>query len=191
MRPPTRMARSTASSARLRPTPSRPRRREVAPQSGVLLSTLSPAPKYIWDLALDNAGNLFVATGDNGQIFRVTAKATSSVFFKSDEAHIRVLALDNQGNLIAGSDGSGLIYRISPNGEAFVLYSAPKKEITALTIDKSGNIYAAGVGEKHSAAGTSAAPTTPIIMMVPGGTAEGKIRLQPARVAQLPVSQSC
>ena len=34
-----------------------------------------PGTKYIWDLALDNAGNLFVATGDNGQIFRVTAKA--------------------------------------------------------------------------------------------------------------------
>jgi hypothetical protein len=133
-----------------------------------------PGTKYIWDLALDNAGNLFVATGDNGQIFRVTAKATSSVFFKSDEAHIRVLALDNQGNLIAGSDGSGLIYRISPNGDAFVLYSAPKKEITALTIDKSGNIYAAGVGEKHSTAGSSTAPTTPIIMMVPGVTAGGQ-----------------
>ena len=71
------------------------------------------------------------------------------MFFKSDEAHIRVLAFDTRGNLIAGSDGSGLIYRISPAGEAFVLYSAPKKEITALAVDAAGNIYAAGVGEKR------------------------------------------
>ena len=127
-----------------------------------------PGTKYIWDLALDAAGNLFVATGDNGQIFRVTGKGTSSVFFKSDEAHIRVLALDPPGNLIAGSDGSGLIYRISPNGEAFVLYSAPKKEITALAIDKAGNIFAAGVGEKHSSTSVPLAPSTPIIMAVPG-----------------------
>jgi hypothetical protein len=127
-----------------------------------------PGTKYIWDLALDSSGNLFVATGDNGQVFRVTGKGASSVFFKSDEAHIRVLALDPQGNLIAGSDGSGLIYRISPNGDAFVLYSAPKKEITALAIDKAGNIYAAGVGEKHSTSGVPLAPTTPIIMAVPG-----------------------
>ena len=126
-----------------------------------------PGTKYIWDLALDNAGNLYVATGDQGEIFRVTPKGEHSVFFKSDEAHIRVLALDAQGNLIAGSDGSGLVYRISPGGEGFVLYSAPKKEITALAIDKQGNMYAAGVGEKHPNAGAPG-PTTPILMPAPG-----------------------
>ena len=109
-----------------------------------------PGTKYIWDLALDKAGNLYVATGDHGEIYRVTPKGEHSVFFKSDETHIRVLAFDAQGNLIAGSDGSGLIYRISPAGEAFVLYSAPKKEITALALDAMGNIYAAAVGEKRS-----------------------------------------
>ncbi|MGH7936544.1 MAG: hypothetical protein ACREF8_06015 [Chthoniobacterales bacterium] len=108
-----------------------------------------PGAKYIWDLALDKAGNLYVATGDHGEIFKVTADGKHSLFFKSDEVHIRVLALDPNGNLIAGSDGSGLVYRIAPNGEAFVLYSAPKKEITALAIDPTGNIYAAGAGEKR------------------------------------------
>src|SRR5216683_602772 len=110
----------------------------------------APGTKYIWDLALDKSGNLYVATGDHGEIYRVTPKGDHSVFFKSDETHIRVLALDAQGNVIAGSDGSGLVYRISPAGEGFVLYSAPKKEITALALDRAGNIYAAGVGEKHA-----------------------------------------
>ncbi len=109
-----------------------------------------PGRKYIWDLELDDSGTLYIATGDTGEIFRVTPKGEHSVFFKSDEAHIRVLARDSKGNLIAGSDGSGLVYRISPSGEAFVLYSAAKKEITALAIDAAGNIYAAGVGEKHA-----------------------------------------
>jgi hypothetical protein len=112
-----------------------------------------PGTKYIWDLALDKAGNLYIATGDHGEIYRVTPKGEHSVFFKSDETHIRVLAFDAQDNLIAGSDGSGLIYRISPAGEGFVLYSAPKKEITALALDHSGNIYAAAVGEKRSGGG--------------------------------------
>ncbi|MFZ0818037.1 MAG: hypothetical protein WAM78_21100 [Candidatus Sulfotelmatobacter sp.] len=114
-----------------------------------------PGTKYIWDLALDKAANLYVATGDHGEIYRVTPKGEHSVFFKSDETHIRVLAFDAQENLIAGSDGSGLIYRISPTGEGFVLYSAPKKEITALALDHSGNIYAAAVGEKRSGGGQS------------------------------------
>ena len=56
-----------------------------------------PGTKYIWDLAFDNAGNLYVATGDHGEIFRVTPKGEHSVFFKSDEAHIRVLAVDATG----------------------------------------------------------------------------------------------
>jgi len=116
-----------------------------------------PGTKYIWDLALDKTGNLYVATGDHGEIYRVTPKGEHSIFFKSDETHIRVLAFDTQENLIAGSDGSGLIYRISPAGEGFVLYSAPKKEITALALDRSGNIYAAAVGEKRSGGG----PGTP------------------------------
>jgi hypothetical protein len=116
-----------------------------------------PGTKYIWDLALDKSGNLFVATGDHGEIYRVTPKGEHSVFFKSDETHIRVLAFDAQDSLIAGSDGSGLIYRISSAGEGFVLYSAPKKEITALALDHVGNIYAAAVGEKRSGGGPSTA----------------------------------
>ena len=100
-----------------------------------------------------------MATGDHGEIYRVTAKGEHSLFFKSDETHIRVLALDGNGNLIAGSDGSGLIYRISPSGEGFVLYSAPKKEITALALDRAGNIYAAGVGEKKPGSGSPSSVT--------------------------------
>ncbi|HTU40320.1 MAG TPA: hypothetical protein VMF10_01335 [Candidatus Aquilonibacter sp.] len=114
-----------------------------------------PGTKYIWDMALDRAGNLYVATGDHGEIYRVTPSGEHSVFFKSDETHIRVLAVDANNNLIAGSDGSGLVYRISPSGEGFVLYSAPKKEITALALDSAGNIYAAAVGEKKSGGGAN------------------------------------
>ena len=158
-----------------------------------------PASKYIWDLALDGSGNLYAATGDPGQILRITADGKESIFFNSDEANIRVLALDGQGNLIAGSDGSGLIYRIAPNGGAFVLYSAPKKEITALAIDKDGNIYAAGAGEKHAGAasagfsspvsispsassvgsqgasisGSSSSTTTPVVLGLPLSAAGG------------------
>ena len=122
-----------------------------------------PGTKYIWDIALDNAGALYIATGDHGEIYKVNSNGQHSLFFKSDEVHIRVLALDPKGNLIAGSDGSGLVYRIAPNGDAFVLYSAPKKEITALAIDAAGNIYAAAAGEKrpgsaNSGAGVNLAP---------------------------------
>jgi WD40 repeat protein len=139
-----------------------------------------PKTKYIWDIELDPAGPLYVATGDHGEIYKVEKNGEGSLFFKSDEAHIRSLtlvkpaaepedskrkknanAIPGLSTVIAGSDGSGLIYRITPAGDAFVLYSAPKKEITALASDAAGNIYAAGVGEKHAGATpVSPAPIT-------------------------------
>jgi sugar lactone lactonase YvrE len=132
-----------------------------------------PGSKYIWDIVLDSTGALYVATGDRGEIFKVSPNGQHSLFFKSDEVHIRVLALDPNGNLIAGSDGSGLVYRIAPNGDAFVLYSAPKKEITALAIDGAGNIYAAAAGEKRPGAvtpGMGIPLATPVqTLPAPGG----------------------
>jgi hypothetical protein len=133
--------------------------------------------KYIWTLALDKQGRLYIGTGDQGEIFRVDSNGTGAVFFKSDEAQVRVLDFDSAGNLIAGTDGSGLIYRISPQGEGFVLYSAPKKEITALAIDTQGNIYAAGAGDKRAGSpspqpgapgGPTASPPNPTIIMQQG-----------------------
>src|SRR3954463_823500 len=124
----------------------------------------APGTKYIWDLALDKSGNLYIATGDHGEIYKVTPKGDHSVFFRSDETHIRVLAFDAKGNLIAGTDGSGLVYRISPEGEGFVLYSAPKKEITALALDREGNIFAAGVGEKRASSTTGGGPPSLLLM---------------------------
>jgi sugar lactone lactonase YvrE len=133
-----------------------------------------PKTKYIWALALDRRGQLYVGTGDRGEIFRVDRNGNGALFFQSDEAQIRALDFDNSGNLIAGTDGSGLIYRISPQGEGFVLYSAPKKEITALAVDGHGDIYAAGAGEKRGATAPLAPVTSiPFAASTPpsGGTA--------------------
>jgi WD40 repeat protein len=105
-------------------------------------------PKYVWDLAFDAKGQLYIATGAPAAVYRVGGGGKPSLFFKSDEEHIRALAFDKAGNLIAGSDGTGLIYRIDPEGMPYVLYDSPKKEITSVAVAPDGSIYAAGVGEK-------------------------------------------
>jgi sugar lactone lactonase YvrE len=139
-----------------------------------------PKTKYIWALALDRQGRLYVGTGDRGEIFRVDGSGSGALFFKSDEAQIRVLAFDNSGNLIAGTDGSGLVYRISPQGEGFVLYSAPKKEITALAVDGQGTIFASGAGEKRGpiapgpvVPAPTPATSAPVIVIGPQGSPSG------------------
>ncbi|HWR34826.1 MAG TPA: hypothetical protein VN622_03010 [Clostridia bacterium] len=146
-----------------------------------------PKTKYIWALALDAEGRLYVATGDRGEIFRIDRNGTSSVFFKSDEAHIRAITFDQKGNLIAGSDGSGLVYRISPAGEGFVLYSAPKKEITALAIDTEGNIYAVGAGEKRPVTPTVGAGFNVPVMTPPPQGAQSALQPGAAPFLSIPL----
>ncbi len=107
--------------------------------------------RYIWDMAFDASGRLYIATGDPGSVYRIDPSkpaASAELFFKSDEPHIRSLAWDAKGNLIAGSDGSGLVYRIDSTGKGYVLFEAPRREITSVAVAASGTIYAASVGDK-------------------------------------------
>lgn len=118
-------------------------------------------PKYIWDLVFDSEGRLYIATGGPAAVYRIeVAKsgAKPSLFFKSDEQHIRTIAFDKTGTLIAGSDGSGLIYRVDNTGKGYVLYDAPKREITSVAIADNGTIYASAVGGK----GQTTLPPLPV-----------------------------
>jgi len=129
-------------------------------------------------MAFSSKGDLFVATGDSGEIHRVSPSGTGSVFFKTEETHARSLAMDAQDNLIVGTEPSGLILRISPAAQGFVLYQAPKREITAVAVTPDGAIYASGVGNKTAVA-QAAPPPAPVasaVIQVPG---VGNARITP------------
>jgi hypothetical protein len=107
--------------------------------------------RYIWDLAFDSQGALYIATGGPAAIYRVNVSTDTphaELFFESDEQHIRCLLFEPNGNLIAGSDGSGLVYRIGKDGKGLVIYDTPKREVTALAESADGRLYVAAVGEK-------------------------------------------
>jgi hypothetical protein len=107
--------------------------------------------RYIWDLAFDAQGALYIATGGPAAIYRVDVAADTphaELFFQSDEQHIRCLLFEPNGNLLAGSDGGGLVYRIGKDRKGLVIYDAPKREITALAESADGHLYVAAVGEK-------------------------------------------
>ena len=123
----------------------------------------NPKQKYIWAMAFGANGDLFIATGDGGEIHRVTPDGKGSIFFKSEETHARSLAIDSKGNLIVGTEPGGLVLRIDPKGEGFVLYQMPKREATAVAVGPDGSIYAAGVGSKPA----SPAPVAPVPAPIP------------------------
>jgi hypothetical protein len=121
-------------------------------------ATTDEKPKYVWDLAFDREGRLYIAAGGPAGIYRVAPGSKPELFFKSDEQHIRTLEFDAAGNLIAGSDGTGLVYRIDKTGKGYVIFDAPKREITSVAVAPNGAVYAAAVGEK----GRSNLPPLPV-----------------------------
>ena len=143
-------------------------------------TALNPKVTYIWDLAFDASGRMYVATGGPADIYRVDLKkpgATPEKFFSSSEQHIRCLLFANDGGLYAGTDGRGLVYRIDPSGKGFVLFEAPNQEIPAMALDPAGNLYVAALGEKGKSTlpplnvHNSATITASITILLPGSVA--------------------
>ncbi|MBV8476316.1 MAG: hypothetical protein JOZ36_06600, partial [Acidobacteria bacterium] len=120
-----------------------------------------PKCKYVWSMLFDRRGNLFLATGDSGVVYRVTPDGKGNKYFESEETHARSMTMDGEGNLIVGTEPGGLILRVSPSGQSFVLYQAGKREITAVAAHD-GVIYAAAIGSKTTPPSvTGPAPVVP------------------------------
>lgn len=104
----------------------------------------------VWDVVEDKAGNLFVATGDDGKIFKVAPDGKATVAYTGGEgvSQILCLALAPDGSIYAGTGPKGTVVRIDPKGEAKVLFEEPDYYIWSLAVDAEGkNIYA-GTGPK-------------------------------------------
>jgi hypothetical protein len=115
-------------------------------ENGKAAVYFSPGARYIWALKTAPDGSLFVGTGDQGKIFRVTAAGAGSVYYETGQSHVTCLELDPKGALLAGSEPNGILYRITAENKAFVLYDANLPEIRAIVPGADGNLYVAALG---------------------------------------------
>ena len=106
--------------------------------------------KYIFAIALDDGGNIFVGTGPEGKVYRCDPLGNNSkVIYDSLDKNILSLAVGKDGYVYAGSDDRGLVYKIDPaKRTATVLYDSPQPEISALLFAKDGSLCAAGTSAK-------------------------------------------
>jgi len=112
--------------------------------------------QYVWAMQQTADGNLYVATGANGQVFEIKPDGSRSILFDCEDNNILSLISDGKDLLYAGTDPNGLVYRINrKTGEAFVIFDAPEAEVSALALDAKGNLYVgtaqAGEGDEPSA----------------------------------------
>lgn len=100
----------------------------------------NPDEKYIWDIKEDKAGNIILATGNPGGVYRVSKDGSGDKIFNSEDTHIISLYISKAGTILAGSGDQGILYEID-NTKARVLFDSPFEEIRGICQDKDGNIY--------------------------------------------------
>ena len=117
----------------------------VDPDSGKSSVYFDPQQAYIWALEVLDGGDVAVATGVEGKLFRVDGKGEGKVLYDAADTHIRSLAKKKDGSLLAGGSGKGRIYNITPDGSAHALFDSPLNEIASIYVDANGTGWAAGV----------------------------------------------
>ncbi len=115
---------------------------------------------YIWSSAIDNQGNVYLGTGHDGKIYRVTADGHGSLLYDAAELDITALAVSRDGALYAGTSPDGKVYRIAADGRAEVYFDPPDKYIWSLAILTDGAI-AVGTGDNGKLYRVSAANAKP------------------------------
>jgi hypothetical protein len=122
-----------------------------------------PAEKYIWALAVDSSGRLWVGAGNPAVIYRVDPDGTSHVVYRPPAAHVVALVRDAEGRMLAGTESPGRLYRFSSDDRPFVVLDSGLTELGAISVDATGAVYAAAVarGDESSSGGetTSVAVT--------------------------------
>jgi sugar lactone lactonase YvrE len=112
----------------------------LAPEARMIFN---PDEALALSLVADREHNLYIGTGHQGKVFRVTAAGKSSLFFKAPEPDVFALAVGPDGDLYVGTSPEGKIYKVTPEGKSSVFYDSNTKYIWAMLFDPEGRLYVA------------------------------------------------
>jgi hypothetical protein len=116
----------------------------LGPATELVYETAAP---FLWTMAAQPDGTLYVGTGNEGKVFRIDPQGRGSLFFDSAELEAHALALAPNGGLYVGTSPEGKIYKVDANGTATTFSTPDTKYIWALAVDGKGNVFAA-TGDK-------------------------------------------
>jgi len=103
---------------------------------------------HVWDCVEDKDGNLYVATGNEGKLFKVAPDGKVTTAYTTDDGEILCLAASPDGSIYAGTGPSGRVLRIDPKGEVRLMYETADAYVWSLTVDAKGEAVYAGTGPK-------------------------------------------
>lgn len=115
----------------------------------------SPAEKYIWTLAVDRTGQLWVGTGTPAVIYRVDATGSGRVIYRPPSAHVVCLTMDSTGRMLAGTESPGRVYRFDAADRPSVVLDTELTEARAVVAGPGGELYVAALGRGDETASSS------------------------------------
>ncbi len=115
---------------------------------------------YVWSSAVDNQGNVFLGTGHDGKIYKITAAGAGSLLYDAAELDVTALAVGRDGVLYAGTSPDGKVYRIAADGKADVYFDPGDKYIWSLAVMADGSL-AVGTGDNGNLYRVRAAGANP------------------------------
>jgi sugar lactone lactonase YvrE len=116
----------------------------LGPAAELVAETTSP---FLWAMAVAPDGSIYVGSGNEGKVFRITAAGKAETFFDTTELEVHALALAPDGSLYAATSPEGRVYKIDRTGQGVPFFDPEDKYIWSLALDAQGNVYA-GTGEK-------------------------------------------
>lgn len=102
--------------------------------------------EHVWDIVQDKAGNLYVATGDDGRLFKVTPDGQATMVYQSTDSQILCLALAPDGSVYAGTGPGGQVLHVAADGQVEVLFKSPESYVWCLALDPEAKALYAGTG---------------------------------------------
>src|SRR5271154_6296019 len=89
---------------------------ELAPTFKSLYATPST---YIWAIAADDAGNVYVAAGAPARVYRITPHGKATIIFEPKELQVQTLQTGPGGTIYAATAPDGKVYKLehAPGGK--------------------------------------------------------------------------
>jgi len=115
----------------------------LAPKLNEIYNTLQT---YVWSSAVDSQGNVYLGTGHDGKIFKISSAGSGSLLYDAAELDVTAIAIARDGAIYAGTSPDGKVYRITPDGKADVYFDPGDKYIWSLAVMTDGSL-AVGTGD--------------------------------------------
>lgn len=100
--------------------------------------------RFPGQIAVDSAGNLYIADTGNARVRKVDASGIITTVANaggSDFVSVSGIAIDPTGNLFVSDHASGRIRRVDPNGVVTTITNDGDIAPNQLSLDNSGNLY--------------------------------------------------